>query len=290
MVLIDGKEAAKQIKGQLYETTKKLIDDGERTPHLAAVIVGNDGASKTYVESIRKNATEVGFTCSVYNYPDNLKKEEFIEVLQFLNNDPEVDGYIVQLPLPAHLQEVNLIDYIDYRKDIDSFHPINMGRLMLEEEAFLPATPNAVMELIKHYKIQIKGKRCVVLGRSNIVGKPLAMLLAQKGEYANGTVTLCHSQTENLQQICAEADILFVAIGKPEFITQEYVKQGATVFDVGIHRIPDQSAKGYRICGDVKYDEVSPKCTAITPVPGGVGSMTIACLLLNTYKAFQNNQ
>ncbi len=288
MTLIDGKIAAKQIKNRLAKEVSNLIDDGHRAPHLAAVIVGEDGASKTYVESIQKNANEVGFTCSIYHYPETMHQQDFIDVIQFLNNDDELDGYIIQLPLPAHLQEINLVDYIDYRKDIDCFHPINMGRLVLGEEAFLPATPNAVMELIKHYDLDIQGKRCVVVGRSNIVGKPLAMLLAQKGKHANATVTIAHSQTENLQQLCAEADVLLVAIGKPEFITKEYVKEGAIVIDIGIHRIADETqAKGYRICGDVKYNEVEPKCSAITPVPGGVGSMTIACLLLNAYQSFQ---
>ncbi len=290
MTLIDGKEAAKHIKNELATITEKLIEEGKRTPHIAAILVGDDGASKTYVESIQKNATSVGFTCSIYHHPENMKKEEFIDVLQFLNQDPDVDGYIIQLPLPKHLQDINLVDYINYKKDIDCFHPVNMGRLVLEEEAFIPATPNAVMELIKHYNIEVKGKRCVVLGRSNIVGKPLALLLSQKGEHANGTVTLCHSQTANLKEVCAEADILCVAIGKPEFITEEYVKKGAVVIDVGIHRIVDETTeKGYRICGDVKYDNVLHKCSAITPVPGGVGSMTMACLLLNTYQAFKGN-
>jgi len=288
LLLLDGKAVAMEIKSEIAAQVDKLLHEGKDAPHLAAIIVGEDGASKTYIESIERNTKEVGFTCSVYQLSENISEDELINVIDFLNNDKEVHGYIVQLPLPQHISTQRLLKHIGPQKDVDCFHPENMGKLVLGEDCFLPATPSAVMEILKRYHIETTGKNCVVVGRSNIVGKPLALLLAQNSADANATVTICHSKTKDLKKICARADILFVAIGKPEMITEEYVKEGAIVIDVGIHRIEDKTAlKGYRICGDVKYDEVSLKASAITPVPGGVGAVTMSCLLLNTLKSLK---
>jgi len=290
MTLLDGKLLAQEIKHEIATTVASLIDNDNNAPHLAVVLVGDDGASLTYVESIKKNTKEVGMLCSVYQFPDSISEKELLEALDFINNDDEIDGCIVQLPLPKHIDKQRVVQKINHKKDVDCFHPENMGKLVLGEDCFLPATPHAVMELLKRYEIETVGKNCVVVGRSNIVGKPLALLLVQNSAYADATVTICHSKTENLKEVCAQADVLLVAIGKPEFITEEYVKQDAVVIDVGIHRIEDKTTeKGYRICGDVKFSEVSKKCKAITPVPGGVGSVTMACLLKNTLKAYQNN-
>ena len=286
--MIDGKLLAQEIKTEIATTVSSLIDNGKNQPHLAVVIVGDDGASLTYVESIKKNTKEVGMLCSAYQFPASISEKELLEAIDFINHDDEINGCIVQLPLPKHIDNQKVIQRINPKKDVDCFHPENMGNLVLGKDTFLPATPHAVMELLKRYEIETIGKNCVVVGRSNIVGKPLALLLVQNTPHANATVTICHSKTQNLQEVCAQADILLVAIGKPEFITAEYVKKDAVVIDVGIHRIEDKtSEKGYRICGDVKFDEVSKKCKAITPVPGGVGSVTMACLLKNTLKAYQ---
>jgi len=286
MTLIDGKLLAQEIKHEIASAVANLIDNDHNAPHLAVVIVGNDGASLTYVESIKKNTKETGILCSVYQFPDSISEKELLEAIDFINQDDEINGCIVQLPLPKHIDKQKVVRKMNPKKDVDCFHPENMGRLVLGEDCFLPATPHAVMELLKRYDIETAGKNCVVVGRSNIVGKPLALLLVQNSPYADATVTICHSKTQNLKEVCAKADILLVAIGKPEFITAEYVKNDAIVIDVGIHRIEDKSSeKGYRICGDVKFSEVSKKCKAITPVPGGVGSVTMACLLKNTLKA-----
>jgi len=286
--MIDGKLLAQEIKTEIATTVSSLIDNGKNQPHLAVVIVGDDGASLTYVESIKKNTKEVGMLCSAYQFPASISEKELLEAIEFINKDDEIDGCIVQLPLPKHINTQKVTQKMSPCKDVDCFHPENMGRLVLGEDTFLPATPHAVMELLKRYEIETIGKNCVVVGRSNIVGKPLALLLVQNTPHADATVTICHSKTQNLQEVCAQADILLVAIGKPEFITAEYVKKDAVVIDVGIHRIEDKtSEKGYRVCGDVKFDEVSKKCKAITPVPGGVGSVTMACLLKNTLKAYQ---
>ncbi len=286
MKIIDGKQIANEVKDEIANKVKAMMKEGQPVPHLAAVIVGEDGAAKTYVDSICKSCKEVGFISSIYHYPSDIKEDEFLQALDFLNQDEEIDGYIIQMPLPKQIAMDKVVAHVDPKKDVDCFHPINYGKLLLGEADFLPATPYGTVELMKRAGISANGKHCVVLGRSNIVGKPLAMLLAEKSEQGNATVTICHSRTANLKEICATADILLVAIGKAEMITAEYVKEGATVIDIGIHRVPDATnEKGYRICGDVKYDEVSKKCEAITPVPGGVGPMTMTCLLLNTLHA-----
>jgi methylenetetrahydrofolate dehydrogenase (NADP+)/methenyltetrahydrofolate cyclohydrolase len=286
MFLLDGKILAQEIKNEVAALVASRIDNGKDAPHLAVVIAGDDGASLTYVESIKKNTKEVGMICSVYQFPASISEKELLEAIEFINKDDEIDGCIVQLPLPKHIDKQRIIQKIDSKKDVDCFHPENIGKLVLGEDTFLPATPHAVMELLKRYNIETVGKHCVVVGRSNIVGKPLALLLVQNTPYADATVTICHSKTQNLKDVCAQADILLVAIGKPEFITADYVKKDAIVIDVGIHRIEDKtSEKGYRICGDVKFSEVSNLCKAITPVPGGVGSVPMACLLKNTLKA-----
>lgn len=289
-MILDGKAIAKEIKAELAQQVDALLKEGRRAPHLAAIIVGDDGASQTYVDSMKKNAKEVGYICSVYKFPENTEEQEVIDAVEFLNRDTEVDGYIIQLPLPKHISVENLLPHINPDKDVDCFHPQNMGNLVLGKDCYYPATPYAVMEILKRSKIDVVGKNCVVVGRSNIVGKPLALLLSQNSADANATVTLCHSKTRDLKAVCAQAEVLVVAIGKPEMITAEYVKPQAVVIDVGIHRIEDKSTeKGYRLCGDVKYDEVAQLASSITPVPGGVGSVTMCCLLLNIMKAYRKN-
>lgn len=288
MKIIDGKQIANDIKAEIAAQVDQLLKEDKPAPHFAAIIVGNDGASQTYVDSMQKNSREVGFICSVYRFPENVKENELIEVLDFLNTDEEINGYIVQLPLPKHIEVDQIIQHISPEKDLDCFHPSNMGNLVLGKATFLPATPFAVMEILKRSEIEIAGKNCVVVGRSNIVGKPLALLLAQNLPEANATVTICHSKTKKIKSICAKADVLLVAIGKPEMITADYIKKDAVVIDVGIHRIEDTTTeKGYRICGDVKYDEAEKVVSAITPVPGGVGSVTMSCLLLNALNAYK---
>jgi len=282
--IIDGKQISEEIKTEIAITVKGLLDKGLRAPHLAVVIAGDDGAALSYVSSIEKQCKGVGFISSVYQLSPNIPEEEFLATIDFLNQDDEIDGYIIQMPLPKHISIDKVIAHVRPDKDMDCFHPENMGNLLLGKECYLPATPHGVIELIQRSNIETKGKNCVIVGRSNIVGKPLAMLMLQKS--INATVTVCHSHTQNLKQVCRRADILIVAIGQPEMITAEYVKEGATVIDVGIHRLdaPDQP-KGYRLCGDVLFDEVSQICGAITPTPGGTGSMTTACLLQNTLNA-----
>lgn len=289
MQIIDGKKIAAEIKAEIANEVKAMIDKGEAAPHLAAVIVGDDGAAQTYVDSIKKNCQTVGFTSSIYHFPADIKEDEFLKAIDFLNADIDIDGYIIQLPLPKHISNDKVLAHVDPAKDMDCFHPANMGNLLLGKDCYKPATPHGAMELIRRAGIETEGKNCVVLGRSNIVGKPLSMMLAQKD--ANATVTICHSKTKNLKRICAKADILFVAIGQPEMITADYVKKDAVVIDIGIHRIEDpESEKGYRICGDVNYNDVAGKCSAITPVPGGVGPMTMTCLLMNTLTARKKKQ
>ena len=282
--IIDGKRISEEIKTEIATTVKGLLDKGLRAPHLAAIIAGDDGAALSYVSSIEKQCKGVGFMSSVYHLSPNITEEEFLSTIDFLNNDDEIDGYIIQLPLPKQISIDKVTAHVSPAKDMDCFHPENMGNLLLGKDCYLPATPHGVIELIKRSGIETSGKNCVIVGRSNIVGKPLSMLMLQKS--INATVTVCHSRTENLPQVCRRADILIVAIGQPEMITAEYVKEGATVIDVGIHRLdaPDQP-KGYRLCGDVKFDEVSQICSAITPTPGGTGAMTTACLLQNTLTA-----
>ena len=284
--ILDGKAMALQIKDEIANEVRNLTAQGHRAPHLAAVIVGEDGASKTYVANKEKASHEVGFTSSVYRMPESTTEEQLLETIAFLNNDPDIDGFIVQLPLPKHINEQNIINAISPDKDVDGFTPINIGRMVLGEECFVPATPMGICTLLKRYNIETAGKHCVVLGRSNIVGTPAANLLSRKG--FDCTVTMCHSKTKNLKELCLQADILVVAIGKPEFVTADMVKEGAVLVDVGIHRVEDATKKnGYRVIGDVKHSEVDAKCSWVTPVPGGVGPLTIVSLLENTLKAYK---
>ena len=288
MKLIDGKAIATQIKEEIKAEVAAILDADMRGPHLAAILVGDDPASQTYVASKEKASREVGMTSSIYKFSDKVAEKELLEVIAFLNGDPEIDGFIVQLPLPKHIDVDKVICSIDPSKDIDGFHPENVGRLASGMEGFLPATPAGIVELLRRCDIETEGKHCVVLGRSNIVGTPMALLMSRKANPGNATVTLCHSKTANLKEICRSADILIAAIGQQEFVTAEMVKEGAVVIDVGIHRVPSKETKsGYRIVGDVAFDEVSEKCSFITPVPGGVGAMTIVSLLLNTLKAYK---
>jgi methylenetetrahydrofolate dehydrogenase (NADP+)/methenyltetrahydrofolate cyclohydrolase len=285
MKLIDGKAIATTVKNEIANEVGKMIDADLKAPHLAAVLVGNDPASETYVTSKERACKEVGFTSSAYRLNDHTTEEDLLKTIDFLNNDEEIDGYIVQLPLPKHIDANKVISAINPKKDIDGFHPQNIGRMVMDMPCFWPATPAGIMTLLERSNIETEGKNCVVVGRSNIVGTPVSILLSRNSKKANGTVTLCHSRTKNLKELCATADILIAAIGKPEFITADMVKDGAVVIDVGIHRMDDNSEKGYKIVGDVKFDEVAPKCSAITPVPGGVGPTTIVSLLTNTLKA-----
>lgn len=287
MHLLDGKLVADQIKAEIAkEIRKDFLNKGRKPPHLAAILVGEDPASQTYVASKEKDCKEVGFISSIYKYPSNISEAKLLEVIDFLNKDDEIDGYIVQLPLPAHINANRIIENIDPAKDVDGFHPVNIGRMALNLPAFLPATPFGIITLLERYKIETQGKNCVVLGRSHIVGSPVSILLSRKGNPGNCTVTLCHSLTPNISEITSKADILIVAMGKLDFVSAEMVKKGAVVVDVGIHRVTAPDTKsGFRLKGDVKFDEVSKKCSYITPVPGGVGPMTRVSLLLNTLKA-----
>jgi methylenetetrahydrofolate dehydrogenase (NADP+) / methenyltetrahydrofolate cyclohydrolase len=285
MKIIDGKVVAKKKKEEIAVLVAKMVDDGVRTPHLAAVIVGEDPASMTYVRSKEKAAASVGITSSVYRYPETITEKELLDVIDFLNADDEVDGFIVQLPLPKHISTAKIIDRINPAKDVDGFHPLNTGRLVQNLPSYLPATPYGILQLLEYYKIETEGKNCVVLGRSQIVGTPMSLLLSRKATPGNCTVTMCHSQTRDLASITAKADILIAAIGKPEFVTADMVKQGAVVIDVGIHRMKNQDDDEYHLVGDVKFEEVSHKASYISPVPGGVGPMTIVGLLQNTLKA-----
>lgn len=287
--LLDGKATALQIKEEIANEVRQLTAKGMRPPHLAAVIVGNDGASQTYVANKEKSSHEVGFTSSVYRFSENTTEEELLRSIEFLNNDPDIDGFIVQLPLPKHINEQHVINAISPDKDVDGFTPINIGRMVLGEDSYVPATPMGICTLLKRYNVETAGKHCVVLGRSNIVGTPIANLLSRKG--FDCTVTICHSKTQNLAEITRQADILIAAIGKPEFVTADMVKEGAVLVDVGIHRIPDETKKsGYRIIGDAKHSEVDAKCSWVTPVPGGVGPLTIVSLMENTLKAYNRHQ
>jgi methylenetetrahydrofolate dehydrogenase (NADP+)/methenyltetrahydrofolate cyclohydrolase len=289
MVIIDGKEIARQIKTEIASEVAAIIDDGKDGPHLAAVLVGDDPASQTYVSGKEKACREVGIISSLYKLPETVSEKELLEVIDYLNKDDHVNGFIVQLPLPKHIDEKMMISRINPAKDVDGFHPENFGRMALNLPAYIPATPFGILQLIERYKIETSGKNCVVLGRSHIVGSPISILMARKTYPGDATVTVCHSRTPNLKEITLNADILIVAMGQPEFVTGDMVKKGAVVIDVGIHRIPSESAKtGYKLIGDVKFDEVSRKASFITPVPGGVGPMTIVALLMNTLKAFKN--
>ncbi|HUQ97395.1 MAG TPA: bifunctional 5,10-methylenetetrahydrofolate dehydrogenase/5,10-methenyltetrahydrofolate cyclohydrolase [Chitinophagaceae bacterium] len=286
MQILDGKEAAQAIKDALKIQVAQSAASGRPVPHLVAVLVGDNGASETYVASKVKACEEVGFRSTLIRTEESISALRLLDTIRQLNNDPEVDGILVQLPLPAHIAAEEVINTIDPAKDVDGFHPNNVGRLVLGHPTFVPATPHGIMLLLQHYKVETAGKHAVVLGRSNIVGRPMSILLSAAGSGGNCTVTLCHSHTTNLAELCRSADILVAALGKPEFVTADMVKDGAVVIDVGITRVPDETKKrGYRIAGDVDFEAVAPKCSFITPVPGGVGPMTIAALLKNTYRA-----
>ena len=285
MTLIDGKQTAASIKADIAEQVEKLIEAGGKRPHLAAILVGHDGGSETYVANKVKACKECGFKSTLLRFEDTITQQELLQEVDRLNNDADVDGFIVQLPLPAHIDEQKVIEAIDYRKDVDGFHPVNVGRLAIGLPCFISATPRGILELLRHYNIKTSGKKCVILGRSNIVGKPMAQLMMQKN-YGDATVTVCHSHSATLKEECRQADIIIAAIGQPEFVTADMVKPGAVVIDVGTTRVPDSTRpKGFRLTGDVKFEEVAPKCSYITPVPGGVGPMTICSLMINTLKA-----
>ncbi len=284
MTVIDGKEVAAALRREIAAEVAEMVASGQRAPHLVAILVGNDGASQTYVGHKEKCCAEVGFRSTVIRMPEETTQQELLERIGTLNRDPEVDGFIVQLPLPAQISEQVVIEAIDPRKDVDGFHPVNTGRMISGLPSYLPATPDGILSLLEYYKIETAGKHCVVIGRSNIVGRPIANLLSQKGW--DCTVTICHSRTRNLKEVVASGDIIIAALGKAEFVTADMVKEGAVVIDVGITRVKsDKTKSGWKLLGDVKYDEVAPRCSFITPVPGGVGPMTIISLMKNTLKA-----
>ena len=284
--IIDGKAISEQVKSEIAEEVKAIVATGKRAPHLAVIIVGHDGGSETYVAHKVKSCEQVGFKSSKITFEDDVTEAELLSKIEELNKDKELDGFIVQLPLPKQISEQKVIEAIDYRKDVDGFHPVNVGRMSIGLPCYVSATPSGIIELLKRYEIPTAGKNCVVIGRSNIVGKPIASLMLQKGYPGDATVTVCHSRTKNLKEICLQADIIIAALGMPEFLTADMVKEGAVIIDVGTTRVPsDKKKSGFRLSGDVKFDEVAPKCSYITPVPGGVGPMTIVSLLKNTLLA-----
>ena len=286
MTLIDGKAISEQIKQEIAAEVAEIVARGGKRPHLAAILVGHDGGSETYVASKVKACEVCGFKSTLIRFENDVTEAELLAKVQELNEDDDVDGFIVQLPLPDHISAQKVIEAIDYRKDVDGFHPINVGRMGIGLSCYVSATPNGILELLRRYKIETQGKKCVVLGRSNIVGKPMAILMMQKKYPGDATVTVCHSHSQNLEQECREADIIIVAMGKPNFLKADMVKEGAVVIDVGTTRVPDATRKsGFKLTGDVKFDEVAPKCSYITPVPGGVGPMTIVSLMKNTLLA-----
>ncbi len=286
MQLIDGKAVAAQIKKEIADEVAHIKANGGKTPHLTAVLVGHDGGSETYVANKVKACEEVGFKSTLIRYEDDVTEEELLACVERLNNDADIDGFIVQLPLPKYISEDKITEAIDHRKDVDGFHPVNVGRMSLALPCFLSATPSGIVELLRRYEIETKGKHCVILGRSNIVGKPAATLMMQKGYPGDCTVTVCHSRTKNIKEICLQADIIIAALGVPEFLKGNMVKEGAVVIDVGTTRVPSNKTKsGFKLTGDVAFDEVAPKCSYITPVPGGVGPMTIVSLMKNTLLA-----
>ena len=285
MQLIDGKATAAQIKQEIADEVKKIVAGGHKRPHLAAILVGHDGGSETYVKNKVIACEACGFTSTLIRFEDDITEQQLLDKVKELNEDDNIDGYIVQLPLPKHIDEQKIIMAIDYRKDVDGFHPVNVGRMAIGLPCFISATPLGSITLLKRYGIETSGKKCVILGRSNIVGKPMAQLMMQKN-YGDATVTVCHSHSANLKEECRQADIIIAAIGRPDFVTADMVKDGAVIVDVGTTRVPDATKKsGYRLNGDVKFDEVAPKCSFITPVPGGVGPMTICSLMKNTLSA-----
>lgn len=286
MQLIDGKAVAAEIKREIAKEVEEIVSGGGKRPHLAAILVGHDGGSETYVAHKVKACEECGFKSTLIRFEDDVTEERLLQEVKRLNEDSDIDGFIVQLPLPRHISEQRVIEAIDYRKDVDGFHPINVGRMSIGLPCFVSATPAGILELLKRYNIKTEGKRCVVLGRSNIVGKPVATLMMQKSYPGNATVTVCHSRSEGLKEICREADIIIAALGSPEFVTADMVKEGAVIIDVGTTRVPsDKTKSGFKLTGDVKFDEVAPLCSYITPVPGGVGPMTIVSLMRNTLLA-----
>ena len=287
MQIIDGKATAAQIKAEIKAEVEEMVARGQRPPHLAAILVGHDGGSETYVKNKVLACDACGFQSTLIRYESDVTEAELLDKVRQLNEDASIDGFIVQLPLPRHIDEQKVIETIDYRKDVDGFHPINVGRMSIGLPCFISATPLGIVTLLQRYGIETSGKKCVVLGRSNIVGKPMAQLMMQK-QYGDATVTVCHSRSKTLKEECREADIIIAAIGQPDFVTADMVKEGAVVIDVGTTRVPDATRKsGFRLNGDVKFDEVAPKCSFITPVPGGVGPMTICSLMKNTLEAYK---
>ena len=288
MQILDGKKAAQAIKDELRIDVAQLAAEGKKIPHLAAILIGNNGASETYVTGKVKACEEVGFKSTLIRFEDSIAEIKLLDKIQVLNNDPDIDGILVQLPLPDHIADEKVINAIDPDKDVDGFHPVNVGRMVQCLPTFVPATPHGIMLLLKHYKIETKGKHAVVIGRSNIVGRPMSILLSSNSNPGNCTVTVCHSQTKNIKEFCLQADIIVAALGNPEFITADMVKDGAVIIDVGITRMEDATKKsGYKLKGDVAFETVAPKCSWITPVPGGVGPMTIAALMKNTFRSCQ---
>jgi methylenetetrahydrofolate dehydrogenase (NADP+) / methenyltetrahydrofolate cyclohydrolase len=286
MQLLDGKLAAQAIRERLKIDTAQLATEGKKVPHLAAILVGNNGASETYVGAKVKACEEVGFKSTLLRFEENIPEHGLLEKIEELNDDPDIDGILVQLPLPKHIAEEQVINTIDAAKDVDGFHPINIGKMVQGLPGFIPATPFGIMLLLQHFKVETKGKHAVVVGRSNIVGRPMSILLSRNSEPGNCTVTICHSQTKNIKELCLQADIIVAALGRPEFVKADMVKEGAVVIDVGISRVADPTKKsGFRLKGDVDFAGVSSRCSWITPVPGGVGPMTIAALMQNTYNS-----
>lgn len=285
-IRLDGKQTAADIRLDIAREVQELLSSGKRAPHLAAILVGNDGASETYVNSKVKDCKEIGFTSSLFRYDSDISEAELLDKIKAINEDDGIDGLIVQLPLPEHISERKVTETIRPEKDVDGFHPMNVGKMVLNLPAFISATPYGVMMLLEKYGIETEGKNCVVVGRSNIVGRPMSILLSRSSNPGNCTVTVCHSRTKNIKEITKEADIIVAAIGKPEYITEDMVKEGAVVIDVGLTRVESTETKsGYKLRGDVKFDEVAPKCSYITPVPGGVGPMTRVALMMNTLLA-----
>lgn len=288
MELIDGKKTAAEIKAEIKKEVEDIVSRGGKRPHLAAVLVGHDGGSETYVKNKVLACEECGFESTLLRFEDDITEAELLNEVDKLNKDNDINGFIVQLPLPRHINEQKINEAIDWRKDVDGFTPVNVGRMALGLPCYISATPKGILELLRRYQIPTSGKKCVILGRSNIVGKPMAQLMMQK-QYGDATVTVCHSHSLQLKEECRQADIIIAAIGQPNFVTADMVKEGAVVIDVGTTRVPDATRKkGFRLCGDVKFDEVAPKCSYITPVPGGVGPMTICMLMSNTLQAYKD--
>ena len=289
MQLLDGKAVSAAYLANIKEQVGRIREEGKKTPHLAAIIVGDDPASATYVASKVKTCEEIGFQSSLFRMDAQTEESTLIQKIQELNQDKDIDGILVQLPLPKHISESKVIDTIDPKKDVDGFHPMNVGKMVIGQKSFISATPNGIMMLLKYYNIDTAGKHCVVIGRSNIVGTPMSILLSRNTNPGNCTVTLCHSKTHNLKELCFQADIIVAAIGRPNYVTSEMVKEGAIVIDVGINKVEDKSKKsGFKLVGDVDFDSVAPKCSYITPVPGGVGKMTICALMQNTLQAVED--